>query len=82
MNLLDKRFDYSYAVSHRYEIPNQFIQIKNKKIKLELLVTNGFVKIYTYKGRIYSNKILTTIQFRIGKSISTLYLRIFQNHLI
>jgi hypothetical protein len=56
MNLLNKRFDYSYSVSHRLEIPNQFIQIKNKKIKLELLVTNGFVKIYTYKGRIYGIK--------------------------
>ena len=56
MNLLNKRFDYFYAVSHRYEMPNQFIQIKNKKIKLELLVTNGFVKLYTYKGRIYGIK--------------------------
>ena len=56
MNLLNKRFDYSYAVSHRLEIPNQFIQIKNKKIKLELLVTNGFVKVYTYKGRLYGIK--------------------------
>ena len=56
MNILNKRFDYSYAISHRLEIPNQFIQIKNKKIKLELLVTNGFVKVYTYKGRIYGIK--------------------------
>lgn len=53
MNILKKEFDYSYAITHRYEIPNQYINIKNKKIKVELLVTNGFVKFYTYKGRIY-----------------------------
>ena len=56
MNLLDKRFDYSYAISHRLEIPNKFIEIKNKKIKIELLVTNGFVKLYTLKGRLYNCK--------------------------
>ena len=33
MNVLDKRFDYKYAISHRLEIPNKFIAIKNKKIK-------------------------------------------------
>lgn len=53
MSILDKKFDYLYATSHRLEIPNQFISIKSKKIFIELLVTNGFVKIYTYKGRIY-----------------------------
>ena len=56
MSILDKRFDYTYAITNRYEIPSQFIPIKNKKIKLELLVTNGFVKVYTYKGRIYHVK--------------------------
>ena len=54
MNLLDKRFDYSYAISHRLEIPNIYIPIKKNKIKLELLVTNGFVKLYTIKGRFYN----------------------------
>jgi hypothetical protein len=54
MNLLDKRFDYSYAISHRLEIPNIYIPIKNNKINLELLVTNGFVKLYTIKGRFYN----------------------------
>ena len=54
MNLLDKRFDYSYSISHRLEIPNIYIPIKNNKIKLELLVTNGFVKLYTIKGRLYN----------------------------
>lgn len=56
MSILDNRFDYTYAITHRYEIPNQFISIKDKKIRIELLVTNGFVKIYTYKGRIYHIK--------------------------
>ena len=56
MNILDKRFDYKYATSHRLEIPNKFISIKNKKIKIELLVTNGFVKLYTIKGRLYNCK--------------------------
>ena len=56
MNILDKRFDYTYAVTHPLEIPNQFISIKDKKIRVELLVTNGFVKIYTFKGRIYHIK--------------------------
>ena len=56
MSILDKRFDYTYAVTHRLEIPNQFISIKDKKIRVELLVTNGFVKIYTFKGRIYHIK--------------------------
>ena len=56
MSILDNRFHYTYAITHRYEIPNQFISIKDKKIKIELLVTNGFVKIYTYKGRIYNVK--------------------------
>ena len=54
MNILDNRFDYSYAVSHRLEIPNKYITIKSKKIRIELLVTNGFVKLYTYKGRLYN----------------------------
>ena len=57
MNILDNRFDYTYAINHRLEIPNQFIQINSKKkIRIELLVTNGFVKIYTFKGRIYHVK--------------------------
>ena len=56
MKLLDKRFDYKYAITHRLEIPNKFISIKNKKIKIELLVTNGFVKLYTIKGRLYNCK--------------------------
>ena len=56
MSLLDERFDYTYAISHRLEIPNKFIPIQNKKIKVELLVTNGFVKLYTIKGRLYNCK--------------------------
>ena len=56
MNILDKRFDYKYATSHRLEIPNKFISIGNSKIKIELLVTNGFVKLYTIKGRLYNCK--------------------------
>ena len=56
MNILDNRFDYTYAINHRLEIPKQFIKINSKKILIELLVTNGFVKIYTYKGRIYHIK--------------------------
>ena len=56
MNILDNRFDYTYAINHRLEIPNQFIKINSKKILIELLVTNGFVKIYTFKGRIYHIK--------------------------
>ena len=56
MNILDNRFDYTYAINHRLEIPKQFIKINSKKIFIELLVTNGFVKIYTYKGRIYHIK--------------------------
>ena len=54
MSILDSRFDYTYAVNHRLEIPNQFITVKSKKYLIELLVTNGFVKLYTYKGRIYN----------------------------
>ena len=53
MDLLDKNFDYTYAITNRYDIPNQFIEVNNKKIKIELLVTNGFVKLYTIKGRLY-----------------------------
>ena len=53
MSLLDNRFDYSYAISHRLEMPKTFIQIGKKKIKIELLVSNGFVKLYTFKGRLY-----------------------------
>ena len=56
MNLLDQRFDYLYSISHRLEIPNIYIPIQNKKIKIELLVTNGFVKLYTIKGRLYNCK--------------------------
>ena len=56
MSILDKRFDYTYAVTHHLEIPNQFISIKDKKIRIELLITNGLVKIYTFKGRIYHIK--------------------------
>ena len=45
MNILDDKFDYDHAITHRYEIPNKYINIKGKNIKLELLVTNGFVKL-------------------------------------
>ena len=64
MDLLDKNFDYTYAITNRYDIPNQFIEVNNKKIKIELLVTNGFVKLYTIKGRLYG--IAQTV---IGKRI-------------
>jgi len=53
MNLLDERFDYTYSVSNRLLMPSKYISINNKKIKISLLVTNGFVKLYTLKGRIY-----------------------------
>ena len=53
MELLDKRFDYTYATKNRFDIPNKIFEINNKKIKIELLVTNGFVKLYTMKGRLY-----------------------------
>ena len=53
MNILDERFDYDHAITNRYDIPNKNIKINDKSIKLELLVTNGFVKLYTVKGRLY-----------------------------
>ena len=53
MNILDERFDYVYSITNRLLMPSQFINTGNKKIKISLLVTNGFVKIYTLKGRIY-----------------------------
>ena len=56
MNLLDKRFDYSHEISHLLEILNKFIEIKFKKIKIELLVTKGFLKLYTIKERLYNCK--------------------------
>ncbi len=53
MNILDERFDYTYSITNRLLMPSQFINFGNKKIKISLLVTNGFVKIYSLKGRIY-----------------------------
>lgn len=53
MNILDENFDYDYAITNRYDIPNKMIRINDNNIKLELLVTNGFVKLYTVKGRLY-----------------------------
>lgn len=53
MNILDEKFDYNHAITNRYDIPNKWIKINDKNIKLELLVTNGFVKLYTIKGRLY-----------------------------
>ena len=53
MNILDEKFDYDYAITNRYDIPNKMIKINDNNIKLELLVTNGFVKLYTVKGRLY-----------------------------
>ncbi len=38
MNLLDNNFDYTYTITNRYDIPNPFIEVYNKKIKIELLV--------------------------------------------
>ena len=54
MELLDKKFDYTYATKNRFDIPNKVFEINNTKIKIELLVTNGFVKLYTIKGRLYA----------------------------
>ncbi len=38
MDLLYKNFDYTYAITNRYDIPNPFIEVNNKIIKIELLV--------------------------------------------
>ena len=51
--ILDKNFEYNEAINNRYNIPNKEITIQGKNIKIELLVTNGFVKLYTIRGRLY-----------------------------
>ena len=53
MNLLDERFDYTYAITNRYLMPNIYIKIGNKKVRISLIVSNGFVKLYSIKGRVY-----------------------------
>ena len=35
MDLLDKNFDYTYAITNRYDIPNQFIEVNNAKISID-----------------------------------------------
>lgn len=53
MNILNEKFDYNHAINNRYDIHHQFIEIKKKSIKIELIVSNGFIMLYTTKGRIY-----------------------------
>ena len=51
--ILDENFEYKNAIKNRYYIPKKKILIGNKEILFELLVTNGFVKLYTIRGRLY-----------------------------
>ena len=53
MDILNENFDYNHAINNRYDIPHLFIKIDNKPIKIELIVSNGFVNLYTTKGRLY-----------------------------
>ena len=53
MEYLDKRFSYLHAITNRLDIPSVYIPVNGKKVKFELLVSNGYVKFYTYKGRMY-----------------------------
>ncbi len=53
MEYLDKRFSYLHAINNRYDIPAIYVPSNNKRVKFELLVSNGYVKFYTYKGRLY-----------------------------
>ena len=53
IKILDENFEYENAINNRYYIPKKKISIGNKQILFELLVTNGFVKLYTIRGRLY-----------------------------
>lgn len=53
MDILNENFDYNYAINNRLEMPHKFIHINNKPVKISLIVSNGFVLLYTTKGRIY-----------------------------
>lgn len=53
VDLLDYHFDYDYAINNRYEISNKSIEINGEPYTIQLLVSNGFVKIYSLYGRIY-----------------------------
>lgn len=52
-SILDERFEYDYATSNRYKMPKKSIKIGNQEQIIELLVTNGYLKLFSNKGRGY-----------------------------
>lgn len=53
VKLLDNRYDYDYAIKHRLEISNTTFEINGEPYTIQLLVSNGFVKLYSLYGRVY-----------------------------
>ena len=53
-DILDSRFEYDTSTDNRYIIPKLPYKFGSSTEDIELLVTNGYVKLYTQKGRAYS----------------------------
>lgn len=47
--VLPKEFTYEYKTENKYTMPH----IKHKNNHYELICSNGFIKIYTFPGRLY-----------------------------
>ena len=52
-DILDSLFEYDTCTDNRYIIPKLPYKFGSSTEYIELLVTNGYVKLYTQKGRAY-----------------------------
>ena len=74
-DILDSLFEYDTCTDNRYIIPKLPYKFGSSTEYIELLVTNGYVKLYTQKGRAYwiSQFNIVSINLQIGNFTSTLH---------
>ena len=81
-DILDSLFEYDTCTDNRYIIPKLPYKFGPSTEYIELLVTNGYVKLYTQKGRAYwiSQFNIVSINLQIGNFTSTLHTKTSIKH--
>ena len=81
-DILDSLFEYDTSTDNRYIIPKLPYKFGSSTEDIELLVTNGYVKLYTQKGRAYwiSQFNIVSINLQIGNFTSTLHTKTSIKH--
>ena len=81
-DILDSLFEYDTCTDNRYIIPKLPYKLGSSTEYIELLVTNGYVKLYTQKGRAYwiSQFNIVSINLQIGNFTSTLHTKTSIKH--